>query len=80
MLDEPPDDPELRRGFLFHRDPEHRWFYFPDMSADEVVLFKLYDSVEEGPWRCPHVSFVDPTVRGAPSRESYEIRSFVYFR
>jgi len=25
------------------------------------------------------VSFVDPTVKNAPPRESYEIRSFVFF-
>ena len=80
MLAEPPDDPALRRGFLFHHDPNHRWFYFPDMAAEEVVLFKLYDSTEQGPWRCPHVSFADATVQGVVPRESYEIRSFVYFR
>ncbi len=77
---EPPPDPAARRGFLFHHDPAHLWRYYPDMGPDEVVLFKLYDSTETGPWRCPHVSFVDPTVQGAPPRESYEIRSFVYFR
>ena len=80
MLDAPPEGDELRNGFLFHADPAHRWYYYPDMTADEVVLFKLYDSLESGPWRCPHVSFIDPTVTGASPRESYEIRSFVYFR
>ena len=77
MLSEPPDG--ARNGFLFHFDPAHRWFYYPDMTPGEVVLFKLYDSIESGPWRCPHVSFADPTVKDAPPRESYEIRSFVYF-
>ncbi len=47
MLQEPPDGDDLRRGFLFHHDPNHRWFYFPDMTAEEVVLFKLYDSLEQ---------------------------------
>ena len=78
MLSEPPEG--ARSGFLFHFDPAHRWYYYPSMTPDEVVLFKLYDSVETGPWRCPHVSFADPTVKQAPPRESYEIRSFVYFR
>ena len=79
MLSEPPEG--ARNGFLFHYDPAHRWYYFPDMGQDEVVLFKLYDSTETGPWRCPHVSFADPTASaGTPPRESYEIRSFVYFR
>lgn len=69
-----------RAGFLFHFDPSHRWYYYPDLELDEVLVFKLYDSTETGPWRCPHTSFDDPTVTGAPPRESYEIRSFVYFR
>ena len=77
MLSEPPEG--ARNGFLFHFDPAHRWYYYPDMTSGEVLLFKLYDSLESGPWRCPHVSFADPAVRGAPPRESYEIRSFVYF-
>ena len=77
MLSEPPQG--ARNGFLFHFDPAHRWYYYPDMTSAEVLLFKLYDSLETGPWRCPHVSFADPTVKDAPPRESYEIRSFVYF-
>ncbi len=24
--------------------PDHRWYYFPDMSAEEAVIFKTYDS------------------------------------
>ena len=78
MLSAPPQG--ARNGFLFHFDPAHRWYYYPDMTPGEVVLFKLYDSIETGPWRCPHVSFADPTVNDAPPRESYESRSFVYFR
>ncbi len=80
ILDQQPELPPSRNGFLFHFDPAHRWYYYPDMTAEEVLLFKLYDSTETGPWRCPHVSFADPTVKGARPRESYEIRSFVYFR
>jgi hypothetical protein len=77
----PPNDAELPHGWIFHFDPAHRWYYYPDMTRDELLLFKLYDSIESGPWRCPHASFVDPTVPAdTPPRESYEIRSFVYFR
>jgi hypothetical protein len=44
------------------------------------LLFKLYDSEQMGPWRCPHSAFVDPSAPAdAPPRESYELRSFVYF-
>ena len=80
LLQVPPDDPDLRSGFLFHFDPDQRWYYYPEMTTDEVLLFKLYDSIESGPWRCPHTSFADPGATSAPPRESYEIRSFVYFK
>ncbi len=80
ILTQQPELPPSRNGFLFHFDPAHRWYHYPDMAADEVLLFKLYDSIETGPWHCPHVSFADPSVTGAQPRESYEIRSFVYFR
>jgi hypothetical protein len=77
----PPDDAERSHGWLFHFDPAHRWYYYPDMTRDELLLFKLYDSTEMGPWRCPHASFVNPAVpAGVPPRESYEIRSFLYFK
>ncbi len=78
MLGKPPKN--THNVFLFHHDPEHRWYYYPNMTPGEVLLFKLYDSTETGPWRCPHVSFSDPTVKDAAPRESYEIRSFVYFK
>lgn len=80
MLKERPKDAEPRDGFLFHYDPGHRWFYFPDMTRDEALLFKLYDSAETGAWRCPHVSFLDASAAGAVPRESYEIRSVCCFR
>jgi len=29
-------------------NPAHRWFYYPEMRADEVLLLKCYDSKEDG--------------------------------
>ncbi len=70
----------LPKGWIFHYDPAHRWYYYPRMTLDELLLFKLYDSIEEDPWRCPHAAFTDPSAPAdAIPRESYEIRSFVYF-
>jgi hypothetical protein len=28
--------------------PEHRWFYFPEMRRDEALVFKVYDSLQDG--------------------------------
>jgi len=83
---------DLVAADLLHRDragenylmtfrPGHRWFYVPDMRADEVLLLKCYDSATDGRARfMPHTAFVDPT---APTdvlpRESIELRTFVFY-
>lgn len=64
----------------FNRD--HRWFYFPEMTADQALLLKCYDSATDGRARfAPHTAFVDPTTPAdAPSRESIELRTLVFHR
>jgi hypothetical protein len=61
--------------------PRHRWFYFPAMRADEVVLIKCFDSARDGRARLSvHTAFDDPTTPAdAPPRESIEIRAFLFF-
>ena len=61
-------------------NPAHRWFYVPEMRADEAVLIKCYDSAEDGGARfTAHSAFEDPT---APAnvlpRESIEVRTLVF--
>jgi len=62
-----------------HR-PSHRWYYFSQMRADEVLLLKCYDSKIDGRARfAPHSAFVDPTTPpGASPRESIELRTLVF--
>jgi hypothetical protein len=63
-------------------NPDHRWFYFPEMTADEALLLKCYDSATDGRARfAPHTAFVDPTTpKDAPPRESIELRTLVFHR
>jgi hypothetical protein len=60
--------------------PSHRWFYFPEMRADEALLLKCYDSKTDGRARfAPHTAFTDPTTPAdAPPRESIELRTLVF--
>ena len=62
-------------------NPAHRWFYFPEMRRDEALVFKVYDSENDGRARfTPHTSFEDPTSPpGAPPRQSIEVRTFAFF-
>src|SRR5262245_56334810 len=59
----------------------HRWYYFPRMRRDEALVFKVYDSAQDGRARfTPHTSFDDPTTPpGAPPRQSIEARTFAFF-
>ena len=61
--------------------PAHRWFYFPRMRRDEAIVFKVYDSENDGRARfTPHTSFDDPaTPPGAPPRQSVEARALAFF-
>jgi hypothetical protein len=62
-------------------NPKHRWFYFPEMRREEALVFKVYDSEEDGRARfTPHTSFDDPmSPPNAPSRQSIEVRALAFF-
>jgi hypothetical protein len=59
----------------------HRWFYFPRLQPDELVLLKIYDSRTDGIVRLTaHTAFEDPTSPpDAPARRSIELRSLVFY-
>jgi hypothetical protein len=73
------DEDKLPAASIFHFSPKHRWWYFPDMTRDEVLLVKFHDSDHSKAWRTPHTSFRDPSVRNAAPRESIEFRTIAYF-
>jgi len=70
-----------RVGEIYHlaHAPSQRWYYAPHMTPDEVLLFKGWDSLNDGRARfTPHSSFNLPETRDdAPRRESIELRTLV---
>jgi hypothetical protein len=76
---EPPDADTLPAAYVFHHNPKHRWWYFPHMTRDEVILLKFHDSDHSRAWRVPHTAFRDPTFPHARTRESIEFRTVAYF-
>jgi hypothetical protein len=62
-------------------NPAHRWIYFPKMTRDEALVFKVYDSEKDGRARfTAHTSFTDPaTPPGAAPRQSIEARALAFF-
>lgn len=66
--------------YAFAYSPRHRWFYFPQMTRDEALLIKGYDSDPAKARFTAHTAFTDPTTpAGAPPRESIEVRLFAFF-
>ncbi len=61
-----------------HRD-RHRWWYFSNMAADDVLLFKFQDSDHSVTWRCPHTAFHDTSLPDAKIRTSIEVRGIAFF-
>jgi hypothetical protein len=70
---------DMTAATIFHHSPAHRWWYFPDMTPDEVILIKLYDSEHSTAWRCPHTAFRDTSRPEAHERRSMEFRGIAYF-
>jgi len=64
---------------LYH--PDQRWYFYPNMNRDEVLLFKTFDSALDGRTRFTlHSAFVHPQPPdGAARRESIESRCLLFF-
>ena len=74
------EDPDARpAGSIFAPAPHHRWWFFPDLTADEALLFKLHDSDHSVAWRVPHTAFEAPYAANANPRESVEYRTIAFF-
>ncbi|MBV9716589.1 MAG: hypothetical protein JOZ64_14515, partial [Solirubrobacterales bacterium] len=89
FVDRLPDDPMtadvdesamVTSGSEFVYSPDHEWWYFPEMTRDEVLFFAFHDSDHSRAWRVIHSAFRDPTVEAAVPRHSVEVRVFAFFR
>jgi hypothetical protein len=68
------------RGFNTAYNPNHRWYYYPDMQPDEVLAFKLLDTRDPERRMTAHTAFEDPnSAPDAPKRLSYELRTIAVF-
>lgn len=74
-----PGEEDLTAATIFHHSPAHRWWYYPDMTPEEVILIKFYDSDHSRAWRCPHTAFRDHSRPEARERRSMEFRGIAYF-
>ncbi len=59
--------------FSVSASKRHRWYYYPGMTPDDVLVIKSYDSAGVVGTTCPHASFVHPYPCGI-ARRSIELR------
>ena len=76
-----PDTDHVGEIYALRKAEGQRWSYFSEMTYDEVVLIKGFDSLTEGVARfTPHTAFEypdqDPNV---PPRKSIETRTFAFY-
>jgi hypothetical protein len=65
-------------GIMYN--PNHQLYYFPNMTANEVVLIKTFDSGIA--WYTLHIAFNDPTMSFVDASLQQSIKtshSFVFF-
>lgn len=69
------------KSAVLHYSPGYRWYYFPEMTSDELLLFKGYDSVENLNAQAAYAAFDNRRAHpNAEPRESIEAQFFVYYR
>lgn len=79
-----PQDGSERRGQIYQgkHSSAQRWYYYPTMQPEDVLLLKTFDSAQDGrPRWALHTAFKDPTSPpDARPRESIEARCLVLLK
>ncbi len=61
-------------------NPDHRWYYYPNQEAEEVMLLKCFDSDAGRARFTAHTAFDDPTSSDdAAARQSIEVRTLAFY-
>ena len=67
-------------NYLLAENPDHRWYYYADMTPDEAIVFKTSESDPERAQFMPHGAFDNPLAGpDAPARISLEMRGTCYW-
>ena len=66
--------------YSFAYSEDHRWFYYPEMTPDEALLIKGYDSATDRARFTAHTA-IRPSNSNpdAPPRQSLEVRTLAFF-
>jgi hypothetical protein len=72
----------IGKFYFMNRESElmqFSWFYKSNLTPDDVLLIKCFDSKLDGrARRVPHTAFEVPNTEDKEARESIEIRALVF--
>jgi hypothetical protein len=67
-------------NYLLAYNPDHRWYYYSDMTPEEAIVFKTSESDPERAQLMPHGAFDNPLAGpDDPARVSLEMRGTCYW-
>ena len=67
-------------NYLLAHNPQHRWYYYSNMTPDEAIVFKTSESDPARAQLMPHGAFDNPLAGpDAPPRISLEMRGTCYW-
>jgi hypothetical protein len=78
VLEEQPQAPQRHDIAIYAHSPRHEWYYFSEMTPDELLVFKTFETDPARPYAVPHSAFDDSTFGSAAiPRGSAEARVLV---
>jgi hypothetical protein len=73
-------DEIYEQNALFRYNPAQRWYYYPDMTPDEMIIWAGYDSDPRFPSIVAHAAFDDPNCTDPNAiRSNIDTRIYVFF-
>lgn len=79
----PASDPEeeiYHQNSLFRYSPLHRWYYYPKLDRDRILIWAGFDSDPRYPSIVPHVAFENPNCTSPDAfRTAVHGRAYVFF-
>jgi hypothetical protein len=55
-----PDEEVYHQNSLFRYNPAHRWYHFPDLTSERIIVWAGFDSDPRFPSIVPHAAFDNP--------------------
>ena len=76
----PPDEEVYHQNSLFRYNPAHRWYWYPELTRDQILIWAGFDSDPRMPSIVPHAAFDNPECDDpAAYRTAVHGRAYCFF-